>query len=193
MFKSSGCSSWPAGQAALMALALAACGERAPADSAADAARFPTERVAMTPLPSPDTVAEALIAHTTTPEHGRVLAPQAGAAGPTIARVGPPFQGLLYPPTNAAALTLTATLEADAWRLAQQYDTDGIDIVVETVGAAGVINTQHLVIDPGQTPASGSTASLEVEIPADAQRIEIRVDQRNNGALDNASVTASYR
>lgn len=192
MFKSCGRTISPFGRATLMTLALGlvACGDRTPTTPAVNAPRFPTERVAVMPLPDPDTVVQALIAHTTTPEQGRV--PPADAPGLAVALVSPPFHAVLYPPTNASKLSINVVLEPDAWRLREQHSLDGIDVVVRIIGAAGVTDTQHLVIDPGQIPTP-SPVSLDVDIPADAQRIEILVDQRVSGAYDSAFLTASYR
>lgn len=190
----------PAFVGMLGVILLAACNEPAPpaptiatVTTTAPVEKPPTREV-IDPLPSTEAVAKNAIAGMTAPERAifRGAAPDANL--PASVRAYPDFTTRLYPPSNALRLKVTAFLEDEAWTRRSEHPTDGITLVIKTIGAGdAVINTVEITVDPSRDAAlQGKPAELIAEIPAEAVRLDFSVLQRVNGAFDSTTVVLSY-
>lgn len=154
----------------------------------------PPAREVIDPLPSPEAAAKDAILGMTTPEHAifRGAAPDTNL--PASVRAYPDFATHLYPPANATRLRLTAYLEDEAWTKRSEHATDGIAIVIKSIGAGdAIINSVEATVDPAKDPAlRGQPVELVADIPAEALRLDIAVLQRINGAYDATTVILTY-
>lgn len=183
-----------------LAVFFASCGPAEP--RAVDAAaNFPAEtplppkpvRKMQTPLPNSEVIAQELVKAISDDTKAQFFPPKTEENFPGGVRVAPEARAVLFPPTNAAAIVITAALEPDAWVHQAEYKTDGVAIMVDAIDANGSsIAKQELIIDPGKASPNDPPATLSTSIPPEADHIEIYISARGNGALDNTTVVISY-
>jgi len=184
----------------IVAFALTGCGPvepaaEAPAVEAPAIASVPPKRARAvnSPLPSSEAIAQDLVEAVADASKAQLFPAKPDQAFPGGVRVVPESKATIYPPTNAVAVTISATLEPDAWVHQAEYKTDGVAITIEAIGADGTsIAMQELVIDPAVSKQNDPPSTLSVAIPPEADHLDIIFSARENGALDNATVVLSY-
>jgi hypothetical protein len=183
-----------------LVLALAGCNPTEPV-TAPPVAEVPAEpppppkpvRIAQTPLPSSEAVAQDLVKAIADEKKGQFFPAKVADNFPGGVRMAPESKSTLFPPTNAVAITITADLEPDAWIHHAEYNTDGIAIIVDAIGADGVsIARQELVVDPAVGTQDDAPVALSAPIPPEADHLEITFSGRANTALDNTTVIFAY-
>lgn len=185
----------------IVALSLVACG---PTDTVV---KVPVEeipatpppppkpaRIAQMPLPTPDLIAQDLVKAIADETKGQFFPAKADESFPGGVRMSPESKATIFPPANATSLTISAALESDAWLHHAEYNTDGVAITIDAIGANGAsIARQELVIDPAVGAESDPPATLSAAIPAEADHLEISFSGRGNNALDNTTVILTYQ
>jgi hypothetical protein len=153
------------------------------------------ERTIQEPLPTPAELAESVADGIGNINLARFLEPGPETNSLGGLRITPDnISAVVYPPTNATALVLSAVLEPEAWTAGFDPNPDGIAIIVESRDDQGnSLTTQELVIDPKVSKKAEMPAVLSATIPAEANDIQLTFSKRANGAFDNTTVVFSYR